>query len=406
MINREGRLQGLFQYYGAERTGRFAGKGSQPQNLFSGGPDIVYCRKCGLFSVNTGPTCQMCSVGVGEDVEKREWCIEAAEQALEDINTSNLDGIEKRWGDPTTLMAGCLRALFVAGPGKELLSSDYHAIEAVVLAVLADEKWRIEVFKTHGKIYEACLNRITGIPLEEILNYKKLHGTHHPLRKKLGKIPELASGYQGWINAWKQFGADKYMTDEEIKDAILKWRADSPNIAGVTRYREVLYYGIWQGLEQAARSAISNPGHWYHFRNIAYIVRYDVLYCLLPSGRYLCYHSPEVDVYGQISYMGWNSNYLKGPVGWMRLDAYGGSLTENVVQAVSRDILVNGMFNIEYEGKYPIVLHVHDEIVSEVPIGYGSIEHFEQLMSRMPEWARDWPVKASGGWRGYRYRKD
>jgi DNA polymerase len=105
-----------------------------------------------------------------------------------------------------------------------------------------------------------------------------------------------------------------------------------------------------------------------------------------------------------ITYMGWNSNYLNGPVGWMRLETYGPKLTENVVQAVSRDILAHSMTQLDAAG-YPIVLHVHDEIVAEVPQGWGSVEEFEKIMSRMPTWAEDWPVRAAGGWRGRRYYK-
>jgi DNA polymerase len=105
-----------------------------------------------------------------------------------------------------------------------------------------------------------------------------------------------------------------------------------------------------------------------------------------------------------ITYMGWNGNYLNGPVGWMRLETYGPKLTENVVQAVARDILASSMLRLDAAG-YPIVLHVHDEIVAEVPQGWGSVGEFEQIMGQMPAWADGWPVRAAGGWRGRRYRK-
>jgi len=143
------------------------------------------------------------------------------------------------------VISGCLRGLFSAAPGKEFICSDYSAIEAVVIAALAGEEWRLEVFRTHGKIYEMSAAKISGVPFEEIIAYKKTHGQHHPLRKKIGKVAELASGFGGWIGAWKNFGADKFMDDNEIKQSILKWREDSPAIVE-------LWGGQWR----------QQPGHW------------------------------------------------------------------------------------------------------------------------------------------------
>ena len=287
-----------------------------------------------------------------------------------------------------------------------LLGLYHDALDVVQRIVLdvppgAGEQWRIDVFNTHGKIYEACMSGITGIPLEDILQYKKEHGSHHPDRKKYGKVPELASGYGGGIGAWKAFGADKFMTDDEIRTNVKAWRDKSPM---VTQF--------WRELEKAAILAVQNPGQCYSYRYVTYGVKDDVLYCKLPSGRLLNYHQPRLvpdvlpwgkTVY-RLSYMGWNSDYKKGPIGWMRLDTWGGKLVENWCQAVARDILTHAMVNIDKTG-YNIVLHVHDEIVSEVPEGTGSVEQFEQIMSTMPEWAADWPVAAKGGWRGKRYRK-
>jgi DNA polymerase len=377
MIDRDGRLKGLFAYHGADRTGRFAGRGPQPQNLPSGGP-------------------------------VKPWEYKQVVQALKTISMRDLDLVERQWGDAVKTVSGCLRGLFSAAPGYDLICSDYSAIEAVVLAELAGERWRQDVFRTHGKIYEMTASRITGIPFEQI-------NKSHPARK-LGKVAELASGYSGWIGAWKNFGADEHFNDDrDIKDAILRWRADSPAIVefwgGQIRQNgcDEMY-----GVEGAAISAVLSPGQCYSYRSITYGVQNDVLYCLLPSGRRLTYHAPRLTtvehryhrrpIY-QLSYMGFNSNYKLGPRGWMRLQTYGGKLTENIVQAVARDILVHGMVELDRAG-YPIVLHVHDEIVAEVPTGFGSIEEFERLMSKMPPWAHGWPVFARGGWRGQRYRKD
>ena len=155
--------------------------------------------------------------------------------------------------------------------------------------------------------------------------------------------------------------------------------------------------------------AIQYPGQCFGYRGINYGVKDDVLYCQLLSGRMLTYHQPRLRLQtarnGQqeqeISYMGVDSYTKK----WCRNTTYSGKLFENVVQATARDILTHAMVNLEKAG-YPIVLHVHDEIVSEVPEGFGSVDEFEAIMAQVPEWAADWPIKAAGGWRGQRYRKD
>ena len=277
-----------------------------------------------------------------------------------------------------------------------MICSDYSAIEAVVLAQLAGEQWRIDVFNTHGKIYEMSAAKITGIPFDEIIDHKKRTGDHHPARGKIGKVAELASGYQGWVGAWKAFGADKHLSEDEIKSAVIAWRNESPAIVE-----------FWRGLETAAHNAVMNPGHAYGYRDIAYKMSGDVLYCRLPSGRFIIYHNPRLvtaDRFGKpvtkLTYMRNDSIY-----GWGRDDTYGGRLAENTVQAVSRDILAHAMPRLEAAG-YKIVLHVHDEVAAEVPEGFGSVDELERIMGDLPAWAAGWPVRAAGGWRGVRYRKD
>lgn len=399
MLSGDGRMHDLFAFFKAH-TGRFAGQGPQPQNLPKSGPKIFQCDQCKHCYTVVRDACPWCNCGAG-NATKIEWGLEAVEDALQVIATRSLETVEHYFGDAIDAVSGCLRALFCAAPGHEFICSDFSAIEAVVLAMLSKEQWRIDVFKTHGKIYEASASMITGIPLEEFMRYKEETGDHHPQRNKIGKYAELASQYQGWVGAWKQFGADEHLTDDQIEEAVKKWRATNPMIVK-----------FWAGLESAAVQAIQNPGDCFQYNGIAYGVLDDVLYCQLPSGRCLSYHQPRlnvVDRYGkpalQISYMGWNTDYKKGPKGWMRLDTYGGKLTENVVQAIARDILVFAMRNLEAAG-YWIVLHVHDEAVAEVLRGFGSIEEFERIMSTMPPWAQGWPIFARGGWRGHRYRKD
>jgi DNA polymerase len=399
-LSPDGRLRDLFVFCGARQTGRFAGMGPQPQNLASGGPDVHRCNHCGLLQWSGLKQCRQC---YGVEFSEAEWGIDGAELALQDIATRRLDHVELCWGDAISAISGCLRALFVAADGSRLLCSDYSAIEAVTAACLAGETWRIEVFKTHGKIYETSAAKITGIPFQEFMDYKERTGQHHPMRKKIGKIAELASIYQGSDGAWKAFGADKFMSDEEILQNVRAWRRESPE-----------FPKMWAGLEQAAMSAISNPGYEFSYNGITYFVRDRILFCRLLSGRHLQYHNPRlvptVTDWGKqgfkILFDGWNSDSSKGPVGWMTRETFGGRLFENVNQATARDILTYAMAEKIDPAGYQIVLHVHDEVVCEVPNGYGSIPELEGLMGSNPPWCLDWPIKAAGGWEGHRYRKD
>jgi DNA polymerase len=420
-VTSDGRLHDLFLYHTA-RTGRASGQGPQPQNLPNSGPEVILCDVCNKsytsYDAETG-VCSWCGkLGVKDYayfviqkvIRKKEWNERAIEDAFESITPGDLSCVEFFWDDPIAVISGCLRSLFIAEKDKNLICSDYSAIEAVVLAALAGEQWRLDVFNTHGKIYEMSASKITGIPFEEFEKHKKETGNHHPARKKVGKVAELASGYQGWTGAWKQFGADEFFSEEEIKKNILAWRKASPKIVEMWGGQFRHWNSELYGLEGAAVSAIANPGKEYSYRGITYVVHLDVLYCRLLSGRYLTYHKPRLQPHVdskkglQLSFEGWNSNQKYGAPGWIRLTTYGGKLTENVVQATARDILAHAIVNLEERG-YPVVLHVHDEIVCEIPKGWGSIEEFELIMSTMPSWAKGWPIKANGGWRGQRYRK-
>jgi DNA polymerase len=421
-----GRVHDLFSYHSA-RTGRAAGNGPQPQNLPNSGPavygpshDPAAFKCCGHWFGADRPgevTCPWCGAQWPLDAKPQEWNADAAAEALTITATRSLPLVEMYFGNAVAAVAGCLRALFVAAPGHDLICSDYNAIEAVVLAALAGCQWRLDVFATHGKIYEASASAISGIPLADFLAYHKEHGAHHPLRKKLGKVAELASGYQGWIGAWKAFGADEYFTDDEIKSHILAWRAASPEIVefwgGQHRGKpwQAGYRAEYFGVEGAAIQAVLHPGETFAYRDVSYFMRGDALYCRLPSGRLLTYHHPRLTVSSRaedeyaLSFEGWNTNPKMGPIGWQVIWTYGGKLTENIVQAVARDILYDAKLRLREAG-YRVVLHVHDEVVCEQPEGWGSVEEVERLMMVRPWWAPTWPIKASGGWRGKRYRKD
>lgn len=423
-VSSDGRLRDQYMYCGADRTGRASAGGVQLQNITAKGPKTAFCEACGRYfgaAAETAQGCPRCGCAFAVRAEP-EWTIGAVLQAVEDIRARDLSHIEHVWGSAIDVLCGCLRGLFVAAPGKKLICVDFSAIEAVVAACVSLCRWRIDVFSTHGKIYEASAANATGIPFDEILDYKKRTGSHHPARKGVGKIRELAGGYGGWIGAWKNFGADAYFdSDEAIKADVLKWRAESPEIVemwggqfrwcgpGKWDYRPELY-----GLEGCAIRAVMEPGRCFGHNGITYGVHDDVLYCRLPSGRFLHYHRPRLagadDKLNrgpavQLTFEGYNSNATRGPVGWVRMETYGGRLFENVVQAVAADIQFAALRRCEQAG-YTIVMHTHDEGCAEVPDSPEySVERMVEIMSERPEWASWWPIRAAG-WEHQRYQKD
>jgi DNA polymerase len=413
-VTREGRLHDLFSYHAA-RTGRATGNGPQPTNLPNSGPPVLQCG-CGRHFGLHHTACPWC--GLPQPPGKKpipEWTAAAAADTITVINTRDLTTVEYYFGDAMPAVSGSLRGLFIPKPGHDFICSDYSAIEAVGLAMLAGEQWRIDVFRTHGKIYEMSAAKITGIPFEEFERHKRETGGHHPMRKKVGKVAELASGYGGYLGAWKRFGADEFFNDDEIKSNVLAWRAASPTIVEMWggQFRGVPWADNrvpdLHGVEGMFISAIQYPGRVFEFRGMTFEMRGDTLYLRLISGRYLQYHAPRLTEGGrwgtlQISFEGWNTNPENGPPGWVRMETYGGRLVENITQATCRDILRHAIVNLERAG-YPVVLHVYDEIVCEIPKGWGSIEEFERIMATVPVWATDWPVRASGGWRAKRYSK-
>jgi DNA polymerase len=407
MVCADDRLHDLFSYHAA-RTGRPTGNGPQPTNLPKAGPTVYLCG-CGRHS-SPAPACAWCGVPRPPTAKPVEWCVEAVEDALAVIARRDLAEVERVFGDAMLAVSGCLRGLFTAAPFHDLIASDYTAIEAVVLAAMAGEAWRLDVFRAKRDIYLESISRSTGMLLENLLAHKTRTGSHHPLRQK-GKVQELALGYGGWLGALKAFGAEG--TEEEMKQQILAWRAASPAIVEFWggQSRDFGRTPGMFGLEGAAVQAVLNPGQRQHVgqSGVSYLMHEDALYCQLPSGRYLTYHRPRLEHTGSwrgysLSFEGYNTNPNAGAMGWVRMQTYSGKLCENVVQAVARDIQRHAIVNLERAG-YPVVLHVYDEDVSEVPQGWGSIEEFESIMNRMPPWAAGWPVTASGGWRGARYRK-
>ncbi len=394
-----GRLHHLYMFFAA-RTGRWNGVGPQPMNFVKGKlkPDEV-------------------------------------EACLGWMATRDLDVIESLYGNAVEAISDCLRGLICAAPGFDLISSDYSAIEGVTAACLAGEERDIQVYRTHGMIYEDAAAGIAGIPFEEFVRHRIetggvmqpdgtiRGGKHHPLRNKQGKFAVLACGFGGWVGALIGFGADEFLNEEEMKAVVLGWRRSHPWIVemwgGQTRGRFQSARPELFGLEGASIAAVQQPGQCYGYRGVMYQMHGDCLYCSVPSGGLLTYHEPRLRPSErewaqpwelELSFHGWNSNPKKGTIGWVEMKLYGGLEFENVVQKVARAKQAAGLVRLD-SGGYPVVMHSHDEFVSEVPEGFGSVTEAEALVNAVEFWqylpdGSPWPIKAKGGWRGKRYRKD
>ncbi len=327
---RDGRIRGTLQYSGAGRTGRWAGRLIQVQNL---------------------PQNHLERIDLVRDIVRR----------------GDLEGLEMVYDNVPDVLSQLIRTAIVAKDGCTFLVADYHAIEAVCIAYLAGEKWRLDVFAGDGKIYEASYAQAFGVPKDSV---KK----GSPERQK-GKIMELACGYGGGIGALKQFGADKLgLSDDALQNLIDSWRAASPKITA-----------LWRACEKAAKAALRSPGNIFKLANgCAYTRDRDALRLILPSGRRLSYWGACLDDgTGSIRFMGQNQTTRK----WEKMETWGGRLVENIVQAFARDILAEAMLRLEDAG-YPVVFSVHDECIVEAPEG-SRWEDVAEIMGQPVSWAPD-----------------
>lgn len=357
----DGRVRGLLQFYGANRTGRWAGRLVQVQNL------------------------------------PRTYT-EPLEFARELVKGCKLDALRTVYGSPNDTLSQLIRTAFVAAPGNVLIDADFSAIEARVISWLADEEWRLEVFRTHGKIYEASASQMFGVPLERI----KKGNPEYSLRQR-GKVAELALGYQGGVPAMRQMDAGKLLADlpdEEIKDIVDKWRNTNPKIRN-----------LWYSFNDAAIRVIQNGGSL-RVRCCTFARECDCIRgttCMtvsLPSGRKLYYVEPSVgeNRWGgpSITYMGVNDKNK-----WGRIETYGGKLVENVVQAIARDCLAQAIEHLEAAG-LPVVFHIHDEVVIDTAAfdtNDAMLDKVVKIMSTPIPWAEGLPLGADG-WVGAFFKKD
>ncbi|OSM04333.1 DNA polymerase [Magnetofaba australis] len=349
----DGRVKGMLLFHGAT-TGRWTGRGLQPQNLPRG-------------------------VLTPEEIEK----------AAKDVLNQDVEALHEMGLPVLEIISSCLRSLFTAKPGHLLIVADFSSIEARILAWLANEGPVLKVFRGDGKVYEHAASHIFGVPVGQV----------NKEQRSIGKVAVLALGYGGGVNAFKQMAStyDVTISDKKIESVKQNWRKANPRITE-----------LWRLLEGAAIRAIKQPGRVFQAGGkISFTVDEGHLWCRLPSGRSICYPyatlKPSTTPWGKpttkILFKGVDSTTKK----WVQQDTYGGKLAENITQAVARDILAESMMRIEEVG-HPIVLHVHDEIVCEIKEGSVEVSEFEQLMAETPHWAKDLPLQAEG-WTGKRYRK-
>ena len=335
-VGKDHRIRGLLQYYGAGRTGRWAGRLVQVQNLPQNHLDDI-------------------------------------DLVRELVRSKDVETLELVYDSVPDVLSQLIRTAFVAKPGHTFLVSDYAAIEARVIAYLAGEKWRMDVFAKGGDIYCSSASQMFKVPVVK-------HGVNGHLRQK-GKIAELACGYGGGVGALKAFGADKMgLTEEEMDDIVKQWRQASPTIPR-----------FWRDAENAAKRALENPGRVFSIPcGVKYRKDRDALRCRLPSGRLLTYWGARLDNDGSICFMGQNQTTRK----WEKTETWGGKLVENIVQAVARDCLAVALLRLDAAG-YNITFHVHDEIIAEAPEG-SSWEDMAEIMGQPIDWAPGLLLRGDG----------
>lgn len=344
----DGRIRGLLQFYGANRTGRWAGRLVQVQNL-------------------------------------PQNHLETLSHARECVKNKKIDALKLVYGNVPDTLSQLIRTAFIPSPGHVLLVADFSAIEARIIAWLAKEQWRLDVFATHGKIYEASASAMFGVPVEKIAK----GNPEYELRQK-GKIAELALGYQGSAGALISMGALKMgLNEEELPEIVQRWRSANKRIVD-----------LWYSLENTALE-VMRTGQPAGIRGLImthegdYRTQQDFFTITLPSGRKLFYTRPFLsqNAFGKeaLHYYGINQNTKK----WETLSTYGGKITENVVQAIARDCLAEALLRVNYLG-HKTVMHIHDEVVADVPEDQADLKQVCEVMGQPISWAPGLLLKADG----------
>ena len=334
----DGRVHGMLMFCGANRTSRWSGKIVQIQNL---------------------PKNYIPDLELARDLVKQ----------------GRFEDIELLYDSTPNVLSELIRTAFIPKPGCRFVVADFSAIEARVLAWLSGEQWRLDVFTSHGKIYEASASSMFHVPMEEITKGS-------PLRQK-GKLAELGLGFGGAAGALISMGAlDMGLTEEELPPLVAAWRKANPHITQ-----------FWWDVDAAAIKAVTEKQKT-KVGKIIFEYKSGILFITLPSGRRLSYVKPRMAVnkFGRdgLTYEGISENKK-----WSRIETYGPKLVENIVQGTARDLLAEAMLRVEKKG-YPIVMHCHDEIIAEVPEGTGSVDEMCEVMAVQPKWAEGLPLRADG----------
>lgn len=323
----DGRVHGLLQFYGANRTGRWAGRLVQVQNL---------------------PQNHIVDLELARSLVKQGW----------------FEEVELFYDSTPNVLSELIRTAFVPKEGCRFIVADFSAIEARVLAWLSGEQWRLDVFASHGKIYEASASAMFHVPIEEITKSS-------PLRQK-GKISELALGYGGSVGALTSMGAlDMGLAEEELSPLVSTWRNANPHITQ-----------FWWDVDAAAIKTVTEKKET-RVGRITFFYQSGILFVMLPSGRRLAYVKPRMDV-NKFGRNGLTYEGISESGKWGRIETYGPKLVENIVQGTARDLLAEAMLRLKKRG-YQIVMHIHDEAVLEVPNGVGSVKEVCSIMAEQPE---------------------
>ncbi|BFH59425.1 DNA polymerase [Paenibacillus azoreducens] len=336
------RVRGILQFCGANRTWRWAGRNVQMHNL-----------------------------------PKNE--IDDLARARETLRSGDYELLEILYGAPPFILSQLVRTGLIPSPGHRFIVADFAAIEGRVISWLADESWKLEVFRTHGKIYEATAAQMFGVSFETIVK-----GHENYKYRPFGKVGELACGFGGGVSALEKMDKKKEIPKDQYDRLVKQWRDANPKIRK-----------LWYSAEEAALEAVRSKTTVKLAHGVRYRYSSGVLFADLPSGHSLAYPSPEIKQDSKFNKDGLTFRAPDKSGKMIAQRTWGGTLVENLVQAIARDCLAESLMRLDAHG-YEIVLHVHDEAIADAPIGWGSVEEMTEIMSQPIDWAPGLPLQAAG----------